>query len=85
MKKNDKIKNGYVPYDLTPPDHYHWDHAKRMTFPNLKPSGISISLRLPLSMLNELKIMANKLDVPYQSLIKMILSERIKEGYLKVA
>ncbi|MBF0548780.1 MAG: BrnA antitoxin family protein [Candidatus Riflebacteria bacterium] len=53
--------------------------AQRVVFPNLKPSSKTISIRLPESMLNEIKVMANKRDVPYQSLIKILLSEKIKE------
>ena len=51
----------------------------RLTFPNLKPSTETISLRLPQFMLDQLKKIANKKDVPYQSLIKVFLGEKIKE------
>ena len=51
----------------------------RARFPNLKPSTQSISLRLPLSLLEAIRIEANKKDVPYQSLIKVWLSERLKQ------
>lgn len=60
-------------------DYFDWSKAKRVSFPNLKPSVKSISLRLPEFMINELKILANKKDVPYQSLMKIYLSEKIKE------
>jgi predicted DNA binding CopG/RHH family protein len=50
----------------------------RARFPNLKPSTQSISLRLPLSLLEAIRIEANKRDVPYQSLIKVWLSEQLK-------
>ena len=56
-----------------------WNKAKRAKFPNLKPSSRSISLRLPESMIHDLKILANKRDVPYQSLLKILLAEKIKE------
>ena len=56
-----------------------WRKAKRAVFPNLRPSVRSISLRLPESMLEELRLLANKRDVPYQSLMKMFLSERIDQ------
>jgi predicted DNA binding CopG/RHH family protein len=56
-----------------------WKKAKRMVLPNLKPSLKTISLRLPESMIEELKLLANKRDVPYQSLLKMFLSERIEK------
>ena len=52
----------------------NWNQANKATFSNLKPSTTSISLRLPESLLNEIKIIANKDDVPYQSLIKLLLA-----------
>lgn len=55
-----------------------WSKAKAVTLPNLRPSVRTISLRLPESMLEELKLLANRRDVPYQSLIKIFLSERIQ-------
>ena len=63
------------------PDYFGWSKAKRVSFPNLKPSVKSISLRLPEAMLNDLKIIANKKDIPYQSLMKMFISEKIKEEH----
>jgi predicted DNA binding CopG/RHH family protein len=56
-----------------------WSKAVRATFPKLKPSLQTISLRLPASMLEQLKLLANRRDVPYQSLMKMFLDERIRE------
>jgi predicted DNA binding CopG/RHH family protein len=53
-----------------------WSTAERVRLPNLKPSTRSISLRLPVSLLERLKIEANKRDVPYQSLIKTWLAEK---------
>ena len=58
-------------------EYLNWKSAERVLFPNLKPSTKSISLRLPESLLDALRQMANERDVPYQSLIKMILQERI--------
>ena len=52
-------------------DDVDWSKAQRVAFPNLKPSTTSISLRLPVSLLAEIKRAANKRGVPYQSLIKM--------------
>ena len=54
-----------------------WSEGEEVVLPNLKPSTRTISLRLPESMLEELKLLANKRDVPYQSLLKIFLSERI--------
>ena len=56
-----------------------WSRARRVILPNLKPSLKTISLRLPELMLAELKLLANKRDVPYQSLIKIFLAERLEE------
>jgi len=57
-------------------DHVDWRKAERVRLPNLKPSTRSISLRLPIALLERLKIEANKRDVPYQSLIKTWLAEK---------
>ncbi len=58
-------------------DYVDWGKAERVRLANLKPSVKSISLRLPLDLLEQIKIAANKRDVPYQSLIKVWLSEKI--------
>ena len=54
-----------------------WSKARVAVFPNLKPSTETISLRLPAALLAELKALANKRDVPYQSLLKVFLAERV--------
>jgi len=56
-----------------------WSKSKRVNFPNLKPSTKTISLRLPEHLIDSLKSLANKRDVPYQSLIKIILKEKIDQ------
>ena len=53
-----------------------WSKAERVRLPNLKPSTRSISLRLPVALLERIKVAANKRDVPYQSLIKTWLAEK---------
>jgi predicted DNA binding CopG/RHH family protein len=53
-----------------------WSKAKRVVLPNLKPSTTSISIRLPVSLLESIKVAANKRDMPYQSLIKAWLYEK---------
>ena len=58
-------------------DYVDWSTAEPVRFPNLKPSSKSISLRIPLDLLERIKIAANKRDVPYQSLIKIWLSEKV--------
>ena len=60
-------------------DYIDWGKAEQKKIPKLKPSTKTISLRLTESMLDELRIIANKRDVPYQSLIKIILKERIDQ------
>ena len=60
-------------------EYIDWDKAKKVTFPNLKPSTKTISIRLPESMLEQIKTLANKRDVPYQSLLKIFLAERIDQ------
>ncbi len=57
-----------------------WSKAKRTTFPNLKPTTQSISLRLPVHLLERIKAAANARDVPYQSLIKVWLEEKTKKS-----
>ena len=62
-------------HDSSP--HVDWSRAERVRFANLKPSTKAISLRLPVDLLERIKMAANKRDVPYQSLIKVWLSEKI--------
>ena len=64
-------------------DFIDWRRAKRLTLPNLRPSSQTISLRLPRPMLDRLKVLANKRDVPYQSLLKMFVAERLIAEYEK--
>ena len=54
-----------------------WSRARRVRLPNLKPSTVSISLRMPVGVLERIKVEANRRDVPYQSLIKMWLAEKV--------
>jgi predicted DNA binding CopG/RHH family protein len=58
-------------------DYVDWSKAERVRFPNLKPSTTAISIRLPTNLLEQIKVAANKRDVPYQSLIKMWLAEKV--------
>jgi predicted DNA binding CopG/RHH family protein len=58
-------------------DHVDWSRAKPLRLPNLQPSTTAISLRLPVGLLDDIKIAAHKRDVPYQSLIKIWLSEKV--------
>ena len=58
-------------------DYVDWTKAKRVMFPKLKPSTETISIRLPKHLLEDIKVAANKRDVPYQSLIKVWLQEKV--------
>ncbi len=60
-------------------DYIDWSKARRMEFPNLKPTTRAISLRLPEPLLNRIRAEALKLDVPYQSLMKVWLAERMDQ------
>ena len=59
-------------------EYVDWDRAKPTVFPNLKPSTKTISLRLPEHLLHEIRILANREDVPYQSFIKMLLAQEVR-------
>ena len=61
-------------------DYLDWSTAQTVRMPNLKPTSTAISLRLPLSLLERIKIVANKQDVPYQSLIKVWLAEKLAKA-----
>jgi len=61
-------------------EYVDWSKARRAVLPDLKPTLRTISLRLPELMIAELKLLANKRDVPYQSLLKIFLAERIRQA-----
>jgi len=77
FKTEDQEREFWSTHDST--KYIDWSKGKRTTLPNLKPSVKTISLRLPESLLEELTLLANKRDVPYQSLLKVFLAERIQE------
>lgn len=77
FKNEDEEREFWATHDST--EFIDWQKAESVTFSNLKPSVKTISLRLPASMLEELKLLANKRDVPYQSLLKIFLAERIEK------
>ena len=67
-------------------EYIDYSKSRRMIFPKLKPSTETISLRLPKSLLDQLKTLANKRDVPYQTLLKLFVLERVQaELRLKTA
>ena len=76
-KSEDQEREFWSRTDST--DYIDWSDARPLVLPNLKPSLKTISLRLPEHMLAELKVLANKRDVPYQSLLKLFLAERLED------
>ena len=82
FKNEDEEREFWAVHDST--EYINWDEADEVIFSQLKPSTRTISLRLPELMLNELRLIANKRDVPYQSLIKIFLKERIDQELKRV-
>jgi predicted DNA binding CopG/RHH family protein len=64
-------------------DHVDWSTAASRVLPSLRPTLRTISLRLPESMIQQLKVLANKRDVPYQSLLKQFLAERLERELVR--
>lgn len=77
FKSEKKESDFWLRHDST--SYIDWKKSKKEIFPNLNPSVKTISLRLPESLLMDLKVLANKKDVPYQSLLKIFLSDKIEE------
>jgi predicted DNA binding CopG/RHH family protein len=77
FKDEEEERAFWTTHDST--EYIDWDSAESTILPQLKPSTRTISLRLPETMLDELRVIANKRDVPYQSLIKVFLKERIDQ------
>jgi predicted DNA binding CopG/RHH family protein len=79
FENEDEEREFWATHDST--DYIDWSRAERgVLFPNLKPTSRTISLRLPAMMIAQLKVLANKRDVPYQSLLKMFVAERLGKG-----
>ena len=77
FKDEDKEREFWASHDST--EFIDWNNGERLILPNLKPSVKTISLRMPESLIDELKFLANKKDIPYQSLLKMFLAERVEK------
>ncbi len=77
FKSEDEERDFWADHDLT--DYLDMRHAVKLSFPNLKLSTETISIRLPKWMLDDIKMEANKKDVPYQSLIKIYLADRLSD------
>jgi hypothetical protein len=73
----DEERDFWATHDTT--EYFDWSKARFVSFPNLKFSTETISLRLPVGLLSDLKVLANRMDVPYQSLMKVYLAERVGE------
>lgn len=79
FKDEDAEREFWATHDST--EYFDYSKGKEAIFPNLKPSLKPISLRMPESLIVHLKLLAKKRDVPYQSLMKMFLAEKIKEEF----
>ena len=82
FKTEDEEREFWARHDST--EFVDWRKGKRAILPNLKPSSQTISLRLPKPMLDRLKLLANKRDVPYQSLLKIFVAERLAAEFEKL-
>ena len=77
FKNEDQEREFWATHDVT--DYFDMEKAERAIFPNLKPSTKRISIRLPETLIFRLKQIASTKDIPYQSLMKIFLAEKIKE------
>jgi len=77
FRNEDEEREFWATHDSV--DYVDWSQARRVVLPNLKPSTETISLRLPAGLLADLKVLANRMDVPYQSLLKVYLAERVDQ------
>ena len=77
FKNQDEERRFWATADST--EHLDWQSAKRRKLVQLKPTLRAISLRLPVSMIEDLKVLANRRGVPYQSLLKVFLAERLAQ------
>ena len=76
FKSEEEERKFWAEEDTT--EYIDWSHSRKAKFPNLKPSLRSISIRLPESLIERYKTLANKRDVPYQSLMKVFLTEKLE-------
>ena len=81
FKNENEERKFWATHDST--EYVDWSKAERVIFPNLKPSTETISLRLPEYLLARIKQIANFKDVPYQSLMKIFLAEKVEESLKK--
>ena len=76
FRTEDEERDFWATHDST--EYVDWSKARVMRFPHLRPSSTAISVRLPDTLLTELKLLANERDVPYQSLLKVYLADRVE-------
>lgn len=81
FKNEDEERDFWATADTS--EYFDWSKAEPVSFPNLKLSTETISLRLPEPLLTDIKVLANKKDVPYQSLMKIFLAERVEQELRK--
>lgn len=81
FKNEDEEREFWATHDAT--DYVDWESARRVRFPNLKPTLRTISVRLPEHLIGDLKALGNERDIPYQVLLKQFVAERVQEEFKK--
>ena len=79
LKSEDAVREFWASADSTA--YLDWSEAKPAFIPNPKPSSRMISIRLPESLLEGIKVLANRRDVPYQSMLRILLAEKVQESF----
>lgn len=79
FKNEDEERKFWATHSVT--DYVDWKSARRVRFPNLKPTLRTISIRLPEHLIGDLKALANERDIPYQALLKQFLAERVEREW----
>lgn len=79
FKNEEEEANFWATHDST--EYVDWSKAQKVLSPNLKPTSRPISIRFPVSVLDRVKTMANRMDVPYQSLIKQLVNKGIGKNF----
>lgn len=79
FKNEDEEREFWATHDTA--DYADWRSARRVRFPNLKPTLRTISIRLPEHLIGDLKALGNKRDIPYQALLKQFVAERVEQEW----
>ena len=77
FSSEDEERKFWAEHDTT--EYFDYSKAKKIAFPNLKQTSRTISIRLPESLLTNIKVIANQADVPYQSMMKVLLTQKVAE------